>query len=30
MFKDTLFKDVDFGNGKQNIKFESTVTESKE
>ncbi len=30
MFKDTLFKDVDFGKGSQNIKFESTVTESKE
>ncbi len=30
MFKDTLFQDVDFGNWKQNIKFESKVTESKE
>ena len=27
MFKDTLFQNID--NGKQNIKFESTVTESK-
>ncbi|MFA5917792.1 MAG: hypothetical protein WC850_06180 [Candidatus Gracilibacteria bacterium] len=30
MFKDTLFKDINLGNGNQNIKFESTVTESKQ
>lgn len=30
MFKETLFQDIDLKNGKQNIKFESTVTPSKE
>lgn len=30
MFKDTLFKDINLGNWNQNIKFESTVTESKQ